>query len=306
MDVAYQTFLAILETFIAFGIGAFLTRRKIIDATGIQQLSNLTLDILFPLMTIGSITRNFKAEQLIETWILPVMGFAIMAFGMALGRLFSRIMRHGTKERKAMFQHFCTCNNYLFLPLIVLDNLWGDKSVSLLLLMNIGSTIGFWTLGIAAFGGSTRQETLRNIFSINLFAVAIALLLVAFNIQLPTILSKVCFTMGNAAVPLVLIGIGAAIYNSAGKLTHHLFDIFYLSAVRLILLPIAIIMMLKLLPIPEDIFRVLAVVSLMPVSSSSVLVARRYGGDIDLASQAIIITTLLSIVTAPLMLKILL
>ena len=226
--------------------------------------------------------------------------------GMALGRLFSRIMRHGTKERKAMFQHFCTCNNYLFLPLIVLDNLWGDKSVSLLLLMNIGSTIGFWTLGIAAFGGSSSKETLHNIFSVNLYAVAIALLLVAFNIQLPTILSKVCNTMGNAAVPLVLIGIGAAIYNSAGKIFHHLFDVFYLSVVRLILLPTAIIMMLKFLPIPEDIFRVLAVVSLMPVSSSSVLVARRYGGDIDLASQAIIITTVLSIVTAPIMLKILL
>ena len=147
---------------------------------------------------------------------------------------------------------------------------------------------------------------MRNIFSVNLYAVAIALLLVAFNIQLPTILAKVCNTMGNAAVPLVLIGIGAAIYNSAGKLTHHLFDVFYLSVVRLILLPIAIIMMLKFLPLPQDIFRVLAVVSLMPVSSSSVLVARRYGGDIDLASQAIIITTLLSIITAPLMLKILL
>ena len=306
MDVAYQTFLAILETFIAFGIGAFLTRKKILDASGIQQISNLTLDILFPLMTIGSITRNFKAEQLIETWILPVMGFAIMAFGMFLGKFFSRIMRYGTKERKAMFQHFCTCNNYLFLPLIVLDNLWGDKYVSLLLLMNIGSTIGFWTLGIAAFGGSSRKETLRNIFSINLYAVVLALLLVAFNIQLPAILAKVCNTMGNAAVPLVLIGIGAAIYNSAGKIFHHLFDVFYLSVVRLIILPVAIIMLLKFLPIPEDIFRVLAVVSLMPVSSSSVLVARRYGGDIDLASQAIIITTLLSIITAPLMLKVLL
>lgn len=306
MNVAYQTFLAILETFIAFGIGAFLTRKKIIDKNGIQQLSNLTLDILFPLMTIGSITRNFKADQLLGTWILPVMGFAIMAFGMLLGKVFSRFMRYGTKERKAMFQHFCTCNNYLFLPLIVLDNLWGDKYVSLLLLLNIGSTIGFWTLGIAAFGGSTRKETLKNIFSVNLYAVVIALALVAFNIQLPTVLAKVCNTMGNAALPLVLIGIGAAIYNSAGKLTSHLFDIFYLSVVRLILLPIAIILLLKLLPIPEDIFRVLAVVSLMPVSSSSVLVARRYGGDIDLASQAIIITTVLSIVTAPLLLRFLL
>jgi len=44
------------------------------------------------------------------------------------------------------------------------------------------------------------------------------------------------------------------------------------------------------------------VTALMPVSSSSVLVARRYGGDMDLASPAIIISTLLSIITVPLML----
>lgn len=306
MDIAYKTFLAILETFAAFAIGAYLTRKKVLDQNGISQLSNLTLDVLFPLMTIGSITRNFTARQLTDMWILPVMGFVMMAFGMLFGKALSKLMRYGTRERRAMFQHFCTCNNYLFLPLIVLDNLWGDKYVSMLLLMNIGSTIGFWTCGIAAFGGTTAKETLRNIFSINLYAVAVALLLVAFGIKLPPIAAKLCDTMGGAAVPLVLIGIGAAIYNSLGKFTHHLFDIFYLSAVRLILLPVAVILLLKLLPIPEDVFRVLAVVSLMPVSSSSVLVARRYGGDMDLASQAIVITTLLSIATAPAMLKIML
>ena len=112
--------------------------------------------------------------------------------------------------------------------------------------------------------------------------------------------------MGNAAVPLVLIGIGAAIYNSAGRFGKHLTDAFYLGLVRLIILPLILIMIFKLLPLDVEVFRVLAVVALMPVSSSSVLVARRYGGDLDMASQAIIITTLLSIVTAPLMLRILL
>ena len=303
--VMLQTFLAILETFIIFGIGAFLTKRKVLDEKGIVQISNLTLDILFPLMTIGSVTRNFKAAELMDLWILPAMGFGMMAFGMGLGMIFSRIMAYGTKERKAMFQHFCTCNNYLFLPLIVLDNLWGDKYVSLLLMMNIGSTIGFWTLGIAAFGGASLKETMRNIFSVNLCAVAIALLMVSLSIPLPNVLGKVCNTLGNAAVPLVLIGIGAAIYNSLGKFRKHLFDVFYLSIVRLVLLPIALIMMLKMLPIPQEMFRVLAVVALMPVSSSSVLVARRYGGDLDFASQAIVITTALSIFTAPLMLMLL-
>lgn len=303
--VMLQTFLAILETFIVFAIGAFLTKRKVLDNTGIAQISNLTLDVLFPLMTIGSITRNFKAAELLSLWVLPAMGFGMMAFGMALGMLLSRVMGYGTKERKAMFQHFCTCNNYLFLPLIVLDNLWGDKYVSLLLMMNIGSTIGFWTLGIAAFGGATFKETVRNIFSVNLYAVVIALVLVAFSIPLPNMFAKVCNTLGNAAVPLVLIGIGAAIYNSLGKFGKHLFDVFYLSLVRLILLPIALIMILKFLPISQEMFRVMAVVALMPVSSSSVLVARRYGGDMDFASQAIVITTALSIFTAPVMLMLL-
>lgn len=302
----YQTFLAILETFIVFGIGAFLTRRKVLDATGITQLSNLTLDVLFPLLTLGSITRNFRADQLCELWVLPVLGFGMMAFGMLLGKFLTKLMRCKTRERQAMFQHFCTCNNYVFLPLIVLDNLWGDKYVSMLLLMNIGTTIGFWTLGIAAFGGATVKETVRNIFSINLYAVLLALFLVFCSIPLPGLLAKVCDTMGSIAVPLVLISIGAAIYNSASRLGKHLFDVLYLSAVRLVILPILFVLLLKLLHLPEDVFRVLAVVSLMPVSSSSVLVARRYGGDLDFASQSIIVTTALSIVTAPLLLRVLL
>ena len=304
--VMIQTFLAILETFIIFAIGAWLTKRKVLDEQGISQLSNLTLDILFPLMTIGSITRNFKSSDLADLWILPVAGFGMMAAGMFMGMFLCKFMRNRTKPRMAMFQHYCTSNNYLFLPLIVLDNLWGDRYVSLLLVMSLGGSIGFWTLGIASFGGNSMRETIRNIFSVNLYAVLLALALVLFDIPLPGVLSKVCNTMGNAAVPLVLIGIGAAIYKSAQGMWSNLFDVFYLSAVRLMILPLIFIFILKLLPVPEDIFRVLVVTALMPVSSSSVLVARRYGGDMELASQAIVISTVLSIFTAPLMLMIIL
>lgn len=300
--VMIQTFLAITETFIIFAIGAWLTHRKVLDEKGISQLSNLTLDVLFPLMTIGSITRNFKSSDLADLWILPTAGLAMMAVGMLLGMLFCKLMLNKTKSRQAMFQHYCTCNNYLFLPLIVLDNLWGDYYVSLLLVMSLGSNIGFWTLGIASFGGNSMRETICNILSVNLYAVLLALTLVIFNIPLPEIFSNVCQTMGNAAVPLVLVGIGAAIYKNAQGMWKNLFDVFYISTVRLIILPLMFILILRLLPVPEEIFRVLVVTALMPVSSSSVLVARRYGGDMELASQAIVISTILSIVTVPLML----
>lgn len=305
MDVVYQTFLAILETFIVFGTGAWLMHRKYLDDNGVAQLSKVTFDVLFPLLTISSITHNFTREDILGMWQLPVFGFLLMLFGALAGLGFKRLMRCRTQPRLAMFQHFCACNNYLFLPLIVLENLWGDRYVGMLLLMNIGSTVGFWTVGVAAFGGANFKETVKNIFSVNLYAVMLALGLVFFKLPLPGVAAWVCDKLGSAAVPLVLIGIGAAIYNSAGKLVQHLFDIFYLTLVRLVLLPAAVILLLKLLPMPEEVFRVLAVVSLMPVSSSSVLIARRYGGDMDLASQAILTTTLASLVTVPLLLKVL-
>jgi predicted permease len=58
---------------------------------------------------------------------------------------------------------------------------------------------------------------------------------------------------------------------------------------------------LNLLPLPPEVFRVAFIVSLMPVSASAVVFMRRFGGDPDLAAQAAVITTLLSVLTIPLM-----
>ena len=171
MNVMYQTFLAILETFVVFGIGAWLMHRKYLDNNGVAQLSKVTLDVLFPLLTISSITRSFTAGEIVRMWQLPLFGFLLICFGAAAGAVLKRLMRCRTPARLAMFQHFCACNNYLFLPLIVLDNLWGERYVGMLLLMNIGSTVGFWTVGVAAFGGANLRETIRNILSVNLYAV---------------------------------------------------------------------------------------------------------------------------------------
>ena len=62
--------------------------------------------------------------------------------------------------------------------------------------------------------------------------------------------------------------------------------------------------MKPLLPLPEEVCQVTAVVALMPAASSSVLVAKRYGGDPDFAGRAIILTTLFSLGTIPLLMGI--
>ena len=73
--------------------------------------------------------------------MLPVLGFGLMFTGGLLGFIFRYGMRNRKDERMITFHHFCAMNNYVFLPLIILQNLWGPKYVVLLLILNIGSTL---------------------------------------------------------------------------------------------------------------------------------------------------------------------
>jgi predicted permease len=253
------------------------------------------------MLAFSSITSTFDPSQLNELWMLPVFGFGLMFSGGVLGFAFRYGMRNRKDERMITFHHFCAINNYVFLPLIILQSLWGDKYVALLLIMNIGSTLGFWTVGVGILSGGCIKRTIRNIFSINLLAVVLALSFCFLKIPVPEIAANVFSKIGGAAVPLMLIIIGAAVYNSAHHLLKNKWDIIYLSLVRLVLIPLILVYILKLLPLPLPVFRVVFVVSIMPVSSSAVVFMRRFGGNPDFAAQAAVVTTLLSILTIPLM-----
>ena len=67
-----------------------------------------------------------------------------------------------------------------------------------------------------------------------------------------------------------------------------------------------LIFLLKLFSLEKEMFEVSIVVALMPAAASSVLIAKRYGGCPDFTGQAIIVTTLFSLITIPLWLWILL
>ncbi len=303
-----QVFLAIVETFGMFAIGALVMHLKILDDKDLGKLSTLIVDIFFPMLAFDSIVRNFDPSQLKELWLMPTIGFGLMVFGGVLGFGLRYGMRNRTHDRMVTFHHFCAINNYLFLPLIILSNLSGEKYLALLFIMNIGSTIGFWTLGVGILAGGDVRRTFNNIFSINQAAVVLALIICFCKIPVPAvvmpllvIVGNIFHKLGNCSVPLILLLIGAAIYHSP-QIFKDKWDIFYMTAVRLIIIPGIVILILNNLPLPADVYKVTYIVALMPVSASSAVITRRYGGSAEFAGQSIIFTTVASLLTIPLML----
>ncbi|MBQ4106683.1 MAG: AEC family transporter [Lentisphaeria bacterium] len=301
-----SVFYSILETFFIFAAGAFLFHRRIILPDDLTRLTRLTMDVFFPLLTFSVITGSFTREQLHTLWLPPALGFGMMFTGAIAGIFLRRLMFFKTPERIRTFHHICAINNYVFLPIIVLLNIAGEKHVALLLVMNVGSTIGFWTIGVITLRGKcgTLLETLRSVWSVNLAAVLIALIFCWFNIPVFAPAAKSIRALGDMGVPFTLLLVGAALYRYRDCLFKHIPDMVLLSVIRLLLLPLLLGSIIMLLPLEPDLALVTVVVASMPAASSSALVSQVLGGDGSFAGQAVIFTTFLSLATIPLILKI--
>jgi len=294
---------AIVEIFGMFAIGAALRWRNLLCREDLDRLTKVIFDILFPLLIFSSLYKGLEPKRLYELWTLPVIGLGLMLFGAIFGFALQYGMINKKEGRRETFLHFCAVNNFQFLPLIVIGNLWGDQYTPLLFILNLGSTIGQWTLGIALLGGGCNKQALKNILNPNVYAIIATLLIICLRIPIPDIVIQVAGKAGSAALPMCLLLVGAALFGAAHHLMKDKWDITWLCICRLIILPLLTIWLLKLIPLPKDVYQISFVVGIMPVSVSAAVLTIRYGGSTEFAGQAAVVTTLASIATMPILMK---
>ena len=71
------------------------------------------------------------------------------------------------------------------------------------------------------------------------------------------------------------------------------------TLVRLVLIPLAVFAILSLLPIDPMVRGVMVLASGMPAGSTTAILAARYDGDAPFASCLVFVSTLLSLITLP-------
>jgi len=291
---------AILQIFGTFFVGWLARRLGYICEEELNRWSRFVVDFLLPLLVFHSVLRGFEPARLPELWPLPVVGLGMILVGALAGLLLRRALTGCSADLIKTFHHFCAVNNYGFLPIIIVQNTMGADKLALLFFFNLGSSIGYWTVGVGILGGVEARSALRNLLSPNLVALflALALRFTGVDAHLPRVVVNISGSVGAAAVPCILILIGAALYPVPRFLRPGILA--YLTMARLFLLPAFFVFVLKALPLAADVRQIAMIVALMPASVSSTIITRRFGGDPDFAARAAILTTLLSILTVPL------
>ena len=298
--MAGTVLLALAEVFALFGLGFLIRKRGYLENLDITKWSKVLIDFFFPLLAFQSIVRDLETDRLVELLPLPILGFCFMAFGALLGILFAPLLKSGDKNIKKTFLHLCTANNFSSLPLFIISRVWGDSILAKLFFFNLGSAIAFWTIGVGFLRSGKGDNTLKNIFSPNIVAI-IAGLLVALaggGRWFPPFILDIMQKAGFASLQMSMMLIGAALVGVS--LNTNKRDITLLSLIRLTIFPIITILVLRVLPLALDVYRIALVVAIMPASMQSPLLTRRFGGNPDFAAAVLLITTLISMGSIPL------
>lgn len=294
----------IIVLFLIMVVGFFARKRNIINEQVNKGLTEFLLNITLPFMIITSFNFNFSFDMLQKSGAVLVYTLCIFLISYIIGRI---LFRKYPQDIKSVLMFSAMFSNCGFMGFPVIQNIYGKEGVFYAALFNMPFTILVWTVGIGLYSGEKDFSSIkRALLNPGTISVYIGLFLFVFSIKLPAFIYNTLEMVGGMTTPLSMIVIGAMLGSMNIREVFTSLPSYYSTLVRLIIVPLVVFAMLKLLGASGMSFGVLVLISAMPVAANTAIMSEKYGANSGFASKCIFISTVLSAVTIPFIIMLLL
>jgi malate permease and related proteins len=305
----YQQLLILVSpVFAVVGLGALLRRARWLTSEADASLLKLVVSLLYPCLIFVTILGNPAVSRLDNLAWAPLVGFLSMTVGFAVGWLGGRAIGLSRGAGLRTFAFAVGIYNYGYVPIPLVESLFGRETLAVLLVHNVGAEIAIWSVGIVMLSGLSLREGWRRVLSPPLAALVLALALnfsgLAAAVPEPALIAA--RSLAATAVPLGLLLIGAMLYEFLGQ-PRQLWNFPVVGAscgLRLGLLPVAFLAAAWLLPLPLELKQVMVIQAAMPAGILPLVIASHYGGHPLTAAQVIVGTSGVGLVLIPLWIQV--
>lgn len=294
---------AMIPLYIMALIG-FVTRRiKIIHSYANQVITQIMLYITLPALILYSLNTNLSKEMLTDFAWLITMSIFILSISVFIGILLRRKAALPMKQ-KIVYESLIIFGNQGFIGFAISYILMEEQGVIYLTLFNICYLILIWTYGIYLFTKSEQSVNWKALFfNPGILSTLIGLLMLFLPFSWPIPLLDTFESVGKMTIPLSMILIGSLLadlqWHELRQYSKNIY-IWIAAGCKLFILPLFLFVFLFFqVPYPLVIIEVLT--SAMPSASTTSVYAQKFGGDASFASFGILLSTLLCIITIPLL-----
>ncbi|MBU3126310.1 AEC family transporter [Clostridium tagluense] len=287
----------VMVLFIVMMVGFYAKKKKFFNIIVDKGLSELLLNITLPFMIVTSFNIKYEA-----TMVSNAQKILIYSFLIHIGLIFiSKILFLKFPSNKQQVFRFVTifCN-VGFMGYPVLESIYGGVGVFYAAIFNIPFNLLVWTVGVMLYTGKKDFKSMRKaIANPAIIAVFIGIILFVFSIRLPLPIENSLKLVGSTTTPISMIIVGSMLAEMKFKNIFSDISIYYATVVRLLIVPMLIYVVLKFLKVDELLLNICVILQAMPAAVITAIIAEKHGGDSLLASQCVFITTMVSVITIP-------
>ena len=284
--------------FLMILIGAGMRKIQIVTTEGRRSMTNLVVNLILP----SNILYAFsKADASAFRSMLVVVA---MAFLIQLAwYLLSRVLWRGMDEsRRGVMRYAFQFSNCGYLGNPVIEGLYGAPGLVYASVFLLPVRLFMWSVGLECFqkgAGSLRKTIERALTHPCVVATILGVVWMCFPVGLPDFLYNTISGFNQCLTPMTMLVIGFIMAETDLK---KMFckDLFVITVLRLLLQPLAVLAVCRLLNLETLVAEVVTVLVSMPVANTTALLASQHDCDYTFASNVVVFTTLVSMITIPL------
>ncbi|MBS6397588.1 MAG: AEC family transporter [Clostridiales bacterium] len=288
-----------IKVVLLVALGYAVKKKGMITEEFERGLSNLVVNVIFPISVIASANNDFSAEKMRN--IMAIMAVALIYYigAILLSTRLGKLLRLSEANRH-IFMTMSVFANTGFIGIPVVLELYGSEGMLYAVLYNMFYQFFFFTYGIAMLsgGGSFR---LKDAWNPCIQSALLAFVLFLLQVRFPAPVQGTIETIGNMVVPLSMMIIGFGLTEVRfGEILKDA-RAYAVSALRLLVFPVLVYMGCRLVGMGQELTMIAAIMSGIPSGSMNVIMAKQYGCDMEFATKAVVQSMIFGVITIPLL-----
>lgn len=271
-----------------------------------RRLSSLVIDITCPALILSSTMGGTLPDRrlILPLLVISLITYVLLALAsVTLPRLLTR-----KEDDRGVVGFALMFGNVGFIGYPIVASIFGHEAVFYAAVLNVVNTFAVFTVGTMLLTSRSqglphsRRGWVKLLLSTPMLAAYLAMLIVSLNIDnIPAVVSQPLTLIGNITVPAALLIIGSSMSRLSLRTMMGSPTVYATTLFRLILLPLALLVLFRLMDFDALAVNINTVVIAMPVATYGTILCLKMGRDATLITELTFISTLISIITIPLM-----
>lgn len=286
--------------FILIAVGAICRKTKLFCEKAVSSMTNLILYIVTPCVIINSYTREFKPDMLKGLLITTVA--AIISF--VINILLSHSLLHDKDDKRERLIRFASVfSNCGYMSIPLQNAILGADGVFYGATYIAIFNIVLWTYGVRLMSGDKKSISLKKIFvNPGIIGTVLGIIVFLSPVKPPSTISEPIGHLAALNTPIPMLIIGYHLMGSGFKLKG--FPVYLSMFLKLILFPTIMFLGLYLYGIHGTVLISSVTSVAAPVAAATTMFSDKFGGDTPLSATMVSVSTLISIITMPLIIGI--